>query len=246
MCTETEWDAPQCSIESYLVTALSPDEWRIVTFSLETALGATVLLLVPGIALAWLLARREFAGKTFIESLLTLPIVLPPVATGLVLLHLVGRRGALGGWMHDATGTDIVFTWRAVVLAMAVMSLPLLTRTARLAFEGVPARLETVARTLGASEWHVFRTITLPLAARGVLAGTVLAFARALGEFGATVMVAGILPGRTETLSLAIFQRIQLGDDPGAMRLVVVAVLLAFAATYGAELLQHRHGPRFR
>ena len=219
---------------------LSPEEWRIVAFSVETALGATALLFVPGIALAWLLARREFRGKTLIESVLTLPIVVPPVATGLVLLHFVGRHGALGAWTHTAFGVDIVFTWRAVVLAMAAMSLPLLTRTARLAFEAVPARVETVARTLGAGEWRVFRTVTLPLALRGVCAGTVLAFARALGEFGATVMVAGIIPGRTETLSLAIFQRIQLGDDPGAMRLVVVSICLAFVATYGAELLQGR------
>lgn len=219
---------------------LSHEEWRIVAFSLQTALGATALLFAPALALAWLLARREFPGKTFLEALLTLPIVVPPVATGLLLLHLVGRRGAVGAVVQRVFGADVVFTWRAVVLAMAVMSLPLLVRTARIAFESVPLRAETVARTLGAGEWRVFRTVTLPLALRGVCAGTVLAFARALGEFGATVMVAGIIPGRTETLSLAIFQRIQLGDDPGATRLVVVAVVLAFAATYGAELLQRR------
>jgi molybdate transport system permease protein len=144
-----------------------------------------------------------------------LPLVLPPVVTGLVLLKLLGRRGPLGGWLWETFGVELVFTWKAVMVALAVMSLPLLVRAARAAFEQVDRRLEQQARTLGAGEWRVFLTITLPLARRGVLAGTLLAFARALGEFGATVMVAGNIPGRTTTLSVAIDSLVQLGDDHG-------------------------------
>jgi molybdate transport system permease protein len=197
------------------------------------ALAATALLLAPGLGLAWLLARRRFPGKTVVETLVTLPLVLPPVATGLVLLELLGRRGPLGAPL-ERLGVEVVFTWRAVVVAMTVMSVPLLVQTARAAFEAVDGRLEQVARTLGAGELRVFATVTLPLARRGIAAGAVLAFARALGEFGATILVAGNIPGRTSTVAMAIWHRVQLGDEPGALRLVAVSTVLAFAALLAA------------
>jgi molybdate transport system permease protein len=174
----------------------------------------------------------------------TLPLVMPPVATGLVLLKLFGRRGLLGRWCESIFGVEIVFTWRAVVIATAVMSFPLLVRTARLALEGVNPRYEQVARTLGAGPWRVFWTITLPLAARGLVAGAVLAFARALGEFGATIMVAGFIPGRTATLSLSIYHLVQLNRDNEAWGLLAISVALAFGALWLSEvLLRKRPSP---
>jgi molybdate transport system permease protein len=160
--------------------------------------------------------------------------VLPPVATGLVLLELFGRGGPLGRLLARL-GVDVVFTWRAVVLAMAIMAAPLLVRAARVAFEGVDPRLEQVARTLGASELRVLSTVTLPLARRGILGGALLSFARALGEFGATVMVAGNIPGRTRTLSLAIYQSVQIGRDGDALAFAAVAAAIAFAAVWTSE-----------
>lgn len=214
---------------------MTAEEWQIARFSVATAALATALILPPGIALAWLLARRRFPAKALVETLVALPLVLPPVATGFLLLRLTGRRGPLGALLHDL-GMEVVFTWRGVVLAMAVMSFPLLVRGARVAFESVDPRLEQIARTLGARDLRVFFSISLPLAARGILSGVLLAFARALGEFGATIVVAGNIPGRTTTLSLEIFQRIQLGQDEGALRLLVVSALLAF----GSVLLHER------
>jgi molybdate transport system permease protein len=178
---------------------LSGEEWQIIGFTIRVAALATLVVLVPGIALAWLLARRDWPGKSLVETAVMLPMVMPPVATGLILLQLLGRNGPVGRWLHEHLDLAIVFTWRAVVIAMAVMSFPLLVRAARVAFEGVNPRLEQIARTLGASNARVFRTITLPLARRGIVAGAVLAFARALGEFGATILVAGNIPGRTST-----------------------------------------------
>jgi molybdate transport system permease protein len=165
---------------------------------------------------------------------------MPPVATGLILLKLFGRRGPIGGFLHDHLNLDIIFTWRAVLLALGVMSLPLLVRSARVAFEGVNPRFEQIARTLGAGPWRVFFTITIPLAARGIVAGMILAFARALGEFGATIMIAGNIPGKTSTLSLAIFQEVQLGQDAHAFRLLAISVVLAFAAVWCSEWLLRR------
>ena len=215
---------------------MTAQEWHVVTFSLGVSALGTLLILPPGMALAWLLARRTWPGKAAVETLVTLPLVLPPVATGLILLRLLGRRGPVGGWLERVLGLEIVFTWRAVVVATAVMSFPLFVRAARVAFEGVPVRLEQVARTLGRGPAAVFVSITLPLAARGLLAGTVLAFARALGEFGATVMVAGNIPGKTATLSLSIYNLVQLGQDEAAFRLLAVSVLIAFVALWTAEL----------
>lgn len=213
---------------------MTPEEWQILGLTVRTAGLATLLILPPGLLLAWALARGRWPGKSLVETLVALPLVMPPVATGLILLKLVGRRGPVGRFLHEM-GIEVVFTWKAVVLAMAVMAFPLLVRSARVAFEGVPHRLEQIARTLGAREGRVFFTITLPLAARGILGGTLLAFARALGEFGATILVAGNIPGRTTTLSLAIYQFVQLGQDEDAYRLLAVAVAVAFAAVWLSE-----------
>ena len=214
---------------------MTSEEWQIVGLTVRTAGLATLLILPPGLLLAWLLARTNWRGKSLVETLVALPLVMPPVATGLILLKAVGRRGPVGRFLHEVLGMDVVFTWRAVVLAMAVMAFPLLVRSARVAFEGVPNRLEQIARTLGARESRVFFTVTLPLAARGILGGTLLAFARALGEFGATILVAGNIPGRTTTLSLAIYQLVQLGQDEDAFRLLAISVAVAFAAVWLSE-----------
>jgi molybdate transport system permease protein len=216
------------------------EEWEIVAFSIRASGLATLLILPPGLLLAWVLARRDWLGKSLVETMVALPLVMPPVATGLILLKLLGRRGPVGRLLHDHLGIDVVFTWKAVVLAMAVMAFPLLVRSARVAFEGVPPRLEQIARTLGAGEVRVFFTITLPLALRGILGGSLLAFARALGEFGATILVAGSIPGRTTTLSVSIYQLVQLGRDEDAYRLMSVAVVVAFAAVWLSEWFLRR------
>jgi molybdate transport system permease protein len=219
---------------------MSAEEWQIVWFTAWVSALSTVAILPLGLALAWALARHQWPGKSVVETLVSLPLVMPPVATGLILLKLFGRRGPIGGFLHDHLNLDIIFTWRAVLLALGVMSLPLLVRSARVAFEGVNPRFEQIARTLGAGPWRVFFTITLPLAARGIVAGMILAFARALGEFGATIMIAGNIPGKTSTLSLAIFQEVQLGQDAHAFRLLAISVVLAFAAVWCSEWLLRR------
>ena len=220
---------------------MAADELSILLFTLGVAAVATVLILPPGVALAFLLARRQFFGKAVLETLVALPLVLPPVATGLVLLRLFGRRGGIGAAL-ERWGLDVVFTWRGVVVAMAVMALPLLVRGARVAFEGVPLRLEEAARSIGASERRVFFRVSLPLAARGIVGGALLAFARAVGEFGATILVAGNLPGRTTVLSTAIFQAVETGQDDRAFRLLAGAVVLAFLAVAASEALLRRRG----
>jgi len=222
---------------------MTAEEWRIAGFTLRMALTSTALILPPALLLAWLLARRSWPGKSLVETLVTLPLVMPPVATGLLLLQLFGRRRALGSFL-DRHGIDIVFTWRGVVIAMMVMSLPLLLRAARTAFEEVNPRLEQMAETLGASPIRVFFTITLPLARRGVTGGILLAFARAVGEFGATILVAGDIPGRTRTIALTIYERVQLGHDESAYRMVAVSAIVAFAALWISEtLLRRRRRP---
>jgi molybdate transport system permease protein len=208
---------------------MSAELLQIAAFTVITALAATALMLPPGIALAWMLARRRFPGRALVETLVSLPLVVPPVATGLLLLALVGRRGVIGRVL-DRLGVDVVFTWRAVVLAMAVMGLPLVVRTARAAFEQVDARFEQVAATLGARPARVFFSISLPLAVRGVIAGAILGFARALGEFGATIMIAGNIPGRTRTLATAIYSYTETGRDAQAAWLAAVSIGLAFVA----------------
>jgi molybdate transport system permease protein len=219
---------------------VTAEELQVLGLTLRTAALSTLLILPPGLAVAWLLARRTWRGKSLVETLITLPMVMPPVATGLILLELLGRRGPVGGWLDRTLGLQIVFTWRAVVAAMMVMSFPLLVRAARVAFEEVNPRFEQIARTLAAGETRVFFTITLPLAARGITSGVLLAFARAIGEFGATILVAGNIPGRTRTLSLAIYDLVELGRDGEAFRLLGVAVVIAFAAVWTAEAFLRR------
>jgi molybdate transport system permease protein len=218
---------------------MSPADWQIVGFSLRMALFSLALVVPPGLALAWWLAKFHWRGKTLIETFVTLPLVLPPVVTGLVLLQFFGRHG-VGGWLHRVLGLDVVFTWRAVAVALAAMSLPLFVRAARTAFEEVEVKFEQLARTLGAGEWRIFFTITLPLARRGVLAGVLLAFARSLGEFGATIMVAGNIPGRTTTLPVAIYEAVQADEDNHAWVLAMVSAGVAFAAVYTSEKLSRR------
>jgi molybdate transport system permease protein len=216
---------------------MTAEEWQFIGFTTRMAVFSTVLILPFGLALAWWLARSRSRAKAIVETLVTLPLVLPPVVTGLLLLKLFGRRGPVGSWLHETFDLDIIFTWRAVVIALAVMSLPLLVRAARTAFEEVNPLFEQLARTLGASEWRIFMTITLPLARRGVLAGMILAFARALGEFGATIVVAGNIPGQTTTLPVAIYQAVQLGQDGRAWTLAGVSAGLAFLAVLAGEFL---------
>jgi molybdate transport system permease protein len=211
--------------------------------SVQVALVATLVILPPGVALGWLLARRRVPGRTVIETLAALPLVLPPTAVGYLLLRLLARDGPLGE-RSLGVDLDLLFTWKGAVLAAAVMSLPLVARTARVAFEEVDPRLEAMARTLGLPAWRAFATVTLPLARRGLAAAAVLGFARALGEFGATIIVAGNIPGRTQTLSLAIFSDMQVGRDREAMVLVAITVMLAFAALWTTEaLLRKRRSP---
>jgi molybdate transport system permease protein len=203
--------------------------WKITGFTIITAAFATLLMLPPGLFLAWLLARGRFPGRVLIDTAISLPLVMPPVATGLVLLALVAPRGPLGSLLERA-GVDIVFTWKAVVLAMAVMGLPLFVRTVRAGIEQVDRRYEAAAATLGAGPLRVFFTVTLPLARPAVLAGAVLGFARALGEFGATIMIAGSIPGSTRTLAVAIYSFAETGRDRDAAVLVAVSAAIAFVA----------------
>ena len=219
---------------------LTPAEWQIVRFTLAVCALSTLLILPFGLAVAWPLARYRWPGKLLLETLVTLPLVVPPVATGLLLLKFFSRRGGVGQFLHERFGIDVVFTWRAVVAAAAVMSFPLLVRSARVGFQSVNQRLEHIARTLGASNPRVFFTITVPLASRGIIAGILLAFARAVGEFGATIVVAGNIPGRTTTLSLEIFETVQLGHDASAYRLLIVSVIIAFGAVWLSEALMKR------
>jgi molybdate transport system permease protein len=204
--------------------------------SLKVSLVATLVVLPPGIALGLLFARRSFPGKSIVETLTYLSLVLPPTAVGYLLLSLLARRGPLG---VNALGLDLdlLFTWKGAVLASAVMALPLVVRTARIAFEGVNPRLESMGRTLGMGPLRVLWEITLPLARRGLLASGILGFSRALGEFGATVIVAGNIPGKTQTLALAIFNDIQIGQDDEARRLVGLTAALAFLAIWISERL---------
>jgi len=219
---------------------MSGEEWQIVWFTAWVSALSTIVILPFGLAIAWVLARFTWPGKSVVETLISLPLVMPPVATGLILLKVFGRRGPIGSFLHDTLHLDIVFTWRGVLIALSVMSFPLLVRSARVAFEEVSPRLEQIARTLGASDARVFFTITTPLAMRGILGGMILSFARALGEFGATIMIAGNIPGQTSTLSLSIFQSVQLGQDADAFRLLGISTVLAFVAVWTSEWLMRR------
>jgi molybdate transport system permease protein len=222
---------------------VSSDVWQVTVFTVLTALGATAAMVPPGLALAWLLARRRFRGRLLVETLISLPLVMPPVATGLILLLLFAPRGPIGRVLARA-GIDVVFTWRAVVLAMTVMGLPLFVRTVRAGIEQVDRRYEAMAATLGAPPVRVFLSITLPLAFPALIAGAVLGFARALGEFGATIMIAGSIPGVTRTLPVAIYTFTEIGRDREAAVLLAISASIAFAALWISNYLSTRAGLR--
>jgi molybdate transport system permease protein len=219
------------------------DVWQITVFTVLAATTATLLMAGPGILLAWLLARGRFRGRLLLETLVSLPLVMPPVATGLILLMLFAPRGPIGGFLARL-GIDVVFTWRAVVLAMTVMGLPLFVRTVRAGIEQVDRRYEAMAATLGAPPLRVFFSITLPLALPALVAGGVLGFARALGEFGATIMIAGSIPGVTRTLPVAIYTFTEIGRDREAALLLGISAVIAFAALWLANYLTARAGLR--
>lgn len=216
------------------------NEWQIIYFTLRMALLTTILIAPPGILLAWWMARRSWPGKSLVDTLLALPLVVPPVATGLLLLELFGRRGPLGAALYRWAEMDIVFTWRAVLVASAVMAFPLLVRAARIGFEQAQEEMEDAAKVEGAGSLQIFWHVNLPLAVRGITGGLILAYARCLGEFGATILIAGNIPGRTTTISLAIYQHVQLGQDAAAYRLLLVSVVLAFFAIWSSEYFLRR------
>ena len=215
------------------------DVWQITSFTVLTALAATAVMVPPGLLLAWVLARRTFRGRVLLDTFVSLPLVLPPVASGLILLMLFAPRGPIGRVLERA-GIQVVFTWKAVVLAMAVMGLPLFVRTARAGFEQVDRRYESVAATLGATPLRVFFTISLPLAAPGVIGGAVLGFARALGEFGATIMIAGSIPGATQTLSVGIYSFAETGRDREAAILLGISAAISFVALWTSTRMAAR------
>ena len=220
---------------------LTPLEREALGLSLTVAFWSVLASLPLGLATAWLLARREFYGKALLNGLVHLPLVVPPVVVGYLLLLLFGRRGPLGAWLYDAFGVTVAFTWKGAALAAAVMAFPLMVRAMRLSLEAVDRRLEAAARTLGARRFEVFLTVTLPLMSPGILAGTILAFARSLGEFGATITFVSNIPGETRTLPLALYSLTQTPDgETGALRLTAIAVVLAFASLAASEFLARR------
>ncbi len=220
---------------------ITPTEWIAIRLSLRVATVATLVATPLGIALAWLLARRDFWGKSLLDAVIHLPLVLPPVVTGYLLLLTFGRKGLVGGWLADHLGIVFAFRWTGAALACGVMSFPLLVRPMRLSIEAVDQKLEQAAETLGARPLKVFFSVTLPLALPGVLAGMVLGFAKAIGEFGATITFVSNIPGETQTISSAIYSLIQTPDgDAAALRLVMVSVIMAVAALIGSEWFARR------
>ncbi len=225
---------------------LSPAEWTAVALSLRIALVATAWALPFGIAIGWLLARGRFWGKTVLDGLVHLPLVLPPVVTGYLLLVWFGRKGPIGAFLYDHLGVVFAFRWTGAALASGVMGFPLLVRPIRLALEAIDQRLEDAAATLGANPVLVFLTVTLPLALPGIVAGVLLCFARALGEFGATITFVSNIPGETQTISAAIYTFLQIPEgDAAAGRLVIVAIILSLTALIAAEWLGRRASARF-
>ena len=216
---------------------LSPEDWQALALSLRVAFLSVVLSLPVALALAWVLSRKRFLGRTLVEALLFLPLILPPVVTGYALLALLGRNAPLGRMLADV-GIVFAFRWTGAVIAAAVMGFPLLVLSIRVAFDGVDRRLEAAAETLGAGAWRRFATITLPLSLRGLAAGCVLAFARAFGEFGATISFVSNIPGQTRTLPIAIYELLNVpGGMPGVQRLSLVALLVALAAAASATVI---------
>ncbi len=217
---------------------LSEYEWQAIILSLKVS-GMAVLLSLPfGILMAWILARFQFPGKSLLDSIIHLPLVLPPVVVGYLLLISMGRRGFIGEWLYDWFGISFAFSWRGAALASAIVAFPLMVRAIRLALEGVDRRLEQAARTLGANPFKVFFTITLPLSLPGVIVGTVLAFARSLGEFGATITFVSNIPGETRTIPLAMYTLIETpGAETAAARLCIIAIILALMSLMVSEWL---------
>jgi len=225
--------------------ALSPEEWTAVRLSLRVAFWATLVSLPFGIVIAFVLARGRFWGHALLNGLVHLPLILPPVVTGYVLLLLFGRRGPIGAFLEQSFGIVFAFNWTGAALACGVMGFPLLVRAIRLAIEGVDRRLEDAAGTLGASPVWVFVTVTLPLILPGILAGMILSFAKAMGEFGATITFVSNIPGQTQTLPSAIYSLTQVpGGDAGALRLTLISVVVSMAALLASELLARRIGRR--
>jgi molybdate transport system permease protein len=225
---------------------LTPDEWVAIRLSLRIAIVATLVALPFGLAVAWLLARKDFWGKALLDGLVHLPLVLPPVVTGYLLLISFGRRGMIGAFLADHFGIVFSFRWTGAALACGVMGFPLLVRAIRLSIEAIDRRLEDAAATLGASRGWVFATVTLPLALPGVIAGMVLCFAKALGEFGATITFVSNIPGETQTISAAIYTYTNIpGGDAAAGRLVLVAIVISPAALIVSEWFARRAGMRY-
>lgn len=220
---------------------LSPAEWEAVGLSLKVGLWSTLLSLPLGFALAYVLARYRFPLKSLLSGFVYLPLVLPPVVTGLILLLLLGTRGPIGGFLHDVFGITIAFKWTGAAVAAAVMGLPLMVRAMRLSIEAVDQRLEVAARTLGAGWWRAFFTVTLPLSLPGILAGAVLSFAKSFGEFGATITFVSNIPGETRTLPIAIYSFLQTpGGESPAIRLAVLSVIVSMIAIIGSEWMERR------
>ena len=224
-----------------MLFSLSPAESAALLLSLKVAFWAVLVSLPFGVALAWVLSRRDFWGKSLLDGLLHLPLVLPPVVIGYLLLVILGRNGVIGKILYEHLGVSIAFTWRGAVAASAIMAFPLLVRMVRLSLDAVDARLEMAARTLGAGPWRVFFTVTLPLSLPGLLAGMVLAFARSLGEFGATITFVSNIPGQTQTLPLALYTMTQVPHgEAAAMRLCFIAMVMALLALISANRLEKR------
>jgi molybdate transport system permease protein len=223
---------PCCRLEDNRMDFATNIDWFPIRLSFVVATAATIIALVAGSALAWLLARKRFPGRNLIDSLITLPLVLPPTVLGYYLLTLLGTRSSLGGFLYHRFGIRLTFTVGAAVIAATIHALPLVTKSLRAAFEGVDTELEAAARTLGLGGRLIFFRVTLPLASRGVLAATALAFARALGDFGVTIMIAGNIPGKTQTASVAIYDAIQAGRDNEAFTLAVIVSLIAVVMLY--------------
>jgi molybdate transport system permease protein len=224
---------------------ITPVEWDALRLSLWVSAWAVAGSLPLGIAAAWILARRTFPGKSILDGLIHLPLVLPPVVTGYLLLVLFGRRGPLGAWLHEHLNITLAFNWKGASLAAAVMAFPLMVRAVRLSLENIDLGLEAAARTLGAGPWRVFYSVTLPLAIPGIITGTILAFARSLGEFGATITFVSNIQGQTQTLPLALYTLTQMpGGEAGAIRLCIFAVVLAMLALVFSEILARRFAAR--
>ena len=221
--------------------SLSPLEIEAVQLSLKVSLWAVAISLPFGIAVAWVLARCEFPGKPLFDALIHVPLVVPPVVIGYLLLILLGRNGAVGGWLYETFGVTVAFSWQGAAVAAAVMAFPLMVRAIRLSIEAIDTRLEQAARTLGAGPVDVFFSVTLPLAGSGIIVGMILAFARALGEFGATITFVSAIPGETTTLPVALYGLAQVpGQEGSAIRLVILSIVIAFAAMFISEVIARR------